>query len=214
MKTLVERLKQQTRRGRHARRLRQHVRHSDQLRLIIGASGTHFDGWIATEQHLVDLLEPLTWAEFFSKDSVDAILAEHVWEHLTLEQGRIAASTCFQFMKPGGHLRVAVPDGNHPSRSYIERVRPGGTGEGADDHKLLYDYRTFSDTFTKTGFDVCLIEYFDENGEFRSKPWDESKGMIHRSLRFDERNRTEKYGYTSLFLDAVKPRVLDSSNAA
>jgi len=41
-------------------------------------------------------------------------------------------------------LRVAVPDGFHPNPGYIERVKPGGTGPGAGDHKILYTYRTLS----------------------------------------------------------------------
>jgi len=197
-----------------AQRLHRSVRDSEQLKLIIGAGGTDFDGWIATEQQLVDLLEPSTWVEFFEAASVHAILAEHVWEHLTPQQGLIAAKTCFQFLKPGGYLRVAVPDGNHPSPDYIERVRPGGSGEGADDHKVLYTYKVLSETFANAGFEVCLVEYFDENGQFHANPWDETKGMIHRSLRFDERNRTEDYGYTSLFLDAVKPAMSETSKVA
>ena len=214
MTTLVRRFKDRTRRRLRAQRLHRSVRDSEQLKLIIGAGGTDFDGWIATEQQLVDLLEPSTWVEFFEADSVHAILAEHVWEHLTPQQGLVAAKTFFQFLKPGGYLRVAVPDGHHPSTDYIERVRPGGSGEGADDHKVLYTYKVFSAIFAKAGFDVCLVEYFDEDGQFHANPWDETKGMIHRSLRFDERNRTKDYGYTSLFLDVVKPIASDTSKAA
>jgi len=46
---------------------------------------------------------------------LDAILAEHVWEHLTKEEALIAALTCYRYIKNGGYLRVAVPDGPHPN---------------------------------------------------------------------------------------------------
>jgi predicted SAM-dependent methyltransferase len=219
MGSLIRLAKAPIRKAIQARQLRQRVREANQLRLIIGASGTVQSGWIPTEQNLVDLLEPSTWSRFFEDSSIDGIMAEHVWEHLTPEQGRIAARTCFQFLRPGGYLRVAVPDGNHPSPDYIERVRPGGSGVGADDHKVLYEYRSFSETFGQAGFDIQLIEYFDEHGRFQNVDWDLSKGLVRRTLLFDERNRQESYGYTSLFLDAIKPELgvtsaADSAQAA
>ena len=51
-------------------------------------------------------------------------------------------ANCYEFLRPGGRLRIAVPDGFHPEPGYIEYVRPGGTGIGADDHKVLYNYQS------------------------------------------------------------------------
>jgi predicted SAM-dependent methyltransferase len=188
-----------------AHQLRGRIRSATSLRIIVGAGGTGEEGWIPTEQSLVDLLQPNTWANFFDEASVEAILAEHVWEHLTLANGQIAAETCFRFLKPGGYLRIAVPDGYHPSPDYIARVRPGGTGMGASDHQVLYNHHSFGHLFRTAGFDVRLIEYFDERGEFHTADWDVDKGLVRRSLLFDSRNQQQRYGYTSLFLDATKP---------
>jgi predicted SAM-dependent methyltransferase len=99
---------------------------------------------------------------------------------------------------------VAVPDGFHPDPAYIASVRPGGTGGGADDHQLLYDYRSFGRVFEDVGFRVDLLEYFDETGTFHAKAWDETRGVIARSARNDERNADGKLVYTSIILDAVK----------
>lgn len=41
---------------------------------------------------------------------VDAFLAEHVWEHLSLEDAHRAARNCHEYLHPGGRLRLAVPD--------------------------------------------------------------------------------------------------------
>lgn len=41
---------------------------------------------------------------------VDAFLAEHVWEHLSLEDAHRAARNCHDYLHPGGRLRLAVPD--------------------------------------------------------------------------------------------------------
>ncbi len=214
MRFLTQLLRKPFRRLLMARELRDRVATADQLRLIVGAGGTDMEGWIPTEQCLVDLLQPETWATYFQPSTVQGILAEHVWEHLTEEEGRIAARTCFQFLEPGGYLRVAVPDGNHPSPDYIDKVRPGGTGIGADDHKVLYNHQTFSEIFRAAGFDVRLIEYFDTEGQFHCAAWDVSRGLVRRSLLFDQRNVEKRYAYTSLFLDAIKPANQPAAKAA
>ncbi|CAM9609704.1 unnamed protein product, partial [Choristocarpus tenellus] len=40
----------------------------------------------------------------------DAYLAEHVWEHLTLQDAHRAAANCFASLREGGRLRLAVPN--------------------------------------------------------------------------------------------------------
>jgi len=107
-------------------------------------------------------------------------------------------------VKKGGYLRAAVPDGLHPSRKYIDAVKPGGTDSGSDDHKVLYNYKKFSEIFCKAGFDVELLEWFDEKGNFNFKEWDKDAGMIHRSKRYDQRNEDGQLNYTSIILDAIK----------
>lgn len=188
-----------------AHNLRQTIRHSGApLRIIIGASGTGYSGWIPTEYPLVNVAEWPTLDRFFERESVSAILAEHVWEHLTPPQAEAAARNCRELLAVGGHVRVAVPDGLHPDPAYMEYVRPGGSGEGSDDHKVLYTYRSLVELFERAGFSTRLLEWFDENGSFHSTDWDPEEGHISRSARFDERNRTNPTAYTSIILDAVR----------
>ncbi len=185
-------------------KLKQELRKVTHAKIVVGASGVFENGWIPTDEHTLNLLKPERWKSFFKENSIASILAEHVWEHLTPAQGLIAATTCYRFLMNGGYARIAVPDGYHNKPSYIEHVKPGGTGAGADDHKLLYNYKTLSKTFTDAGFTVKLLEYFDENGSFHYTEWDPAQGMIHRSKRFDERNNEIELSYTSLIIDAVK----------
>ena len=152
----------------------------------------------------MNLLNPNHWTRYFEKNSIDAIFAEHVWEHLTVGDGRRAAEHCFTYLKSGGYLRVAVPDGFHPDNDYIQLVKPGGTGDGADDHKVLYNHVTFAEIFYKAGFDVHLLEYFDAEGRFHCVDWQPEDGKVNRSLRFDKRNEDGSPNYTSLILDAYK----------
>ena len=102
---------------------------------------------------------------------------------------------------------VAVPDVFHPDSAYIEAVRPGGTGVGAEDHKVLYNYKTLTELLKNTGFEVELLEYWDENGKFHFKDWSSEYGHVQRSKRYDKRNQDGTLTYTSLIVDAIKPKL-------
>jgi predicted SAM-dependent methyltransferase len=131
-------------------------------------------------------------------------LAEHVWEHLTEKEAYQAAKNCFLFLKPSGYIRVAVPDGYHPSLDYIKAVEPGGSGLGSDDHKVLYNYRTLAHILESADFEVKLLEYFDEEGKFHIEDWHDDDGLITRSSKYDERNIDGRLNYTSIIIDAFK----------
>jgi predicted SAM-dependent methyltransferase len=177
-----------------------------QKRIVVGASGRFDPGWLPTNKGFLNLLKPEDWAHLFSPASLDSILAEHVWEHLTEQEAPIAASICFKYLKPGGYLRIAVPDGLHPNPEYIEWVRVGGIGTVNRDHKVLYTYHSLRALFEGVGFNVVLYEYFDETGIFHYEEWDPRDGKIRRSKRFDRRNQFGKLNYTSIVLDAKKEK--------
>lgn len=87
---------------------------AEPLRVIIGAGGQNWDGWVATHREQIDLRDRATWANWFGERRADALLCEHVFEHLTEAEGRASAANCFEFLKPDGFLRIAVPDaGSH-----------------------------------------------------------------------------------------------------
>lgn len=178
--------------------------HQAKLRIIVGAcEEDKYEGWIATSKARLDLLREADWANL--ENSVDAILAEHVWEHLDGDAAIVAAQNCFNSLKPDGYIRVAVPDGWHPDEDYIDRVRPGGWGAGSEDHHVLYTYSTLKAVFEFVGFQVTLLEYFDERGTFHYQEWTPADGMITRSARFDSRNVTGELAYTSIIMDARRP---------
>lgn len=180
--------------------------HTGPLRIIIGAGGTAYPGWLPSEQGALDLLRPATWQHYLAPGSVAALLAEHVWEHLTPEQGVVAAQTCYQFLRPGGYLRIAVPDGHHPDPAYIRYVEPGGTagGIGPGGHQVLYTRETLTTLLETVGFVVTPLEWFDAAGQFHAADWSPADGMIERSQRFDARNQDGVLRITSVILDAHK----------
>lgn len=178
------------------------------MRAIIGAGEPRWEGWIATDRKDLDLRDRASWVRWFGDRRADALLCEHVFEHLTEAEGRAAAAICFDYLKPGGFLRVAVPDAFFPDPAYQDQVKPGGPGPAdhpAADHKIVYDYRTLSAVLASAGFAVDLLEYCDEAGRFHYNQWDTASGPIYRSLRLDHRNKDEKLGFISLIIDARRP---------
>ena len=87
-------------------------------------------------------------------------MAEHVFEHLTRAQMVAFLRIARNYLAPGGRVRIAVPDGYHPDPAYIERVRPGGSSDFADDHKMLYNSDLIGALLAEQGYDYELLEYF------------------------------------------------------
>ena len=184
-----------------------HVSSDKPLRIIIGAGTQSYPGWIATHQEQLDLRRRADWSASFGNRRIDALLCEHVWEHLTEAEGRHAASICYEFLKVGGFLRCAVPDANFPDEAYQQMVQVGGPGPSdhpAADHKIVYDYQLFTDVFEGAGFEVDLLEYCDEAGRFHYNQWQRADGPIYRSLLSDHRNKNGSIGFVSLIVDAIK----------
>ena len=186
-----------------------HLKHIYNLRIskkiIIGSSSTFQDGWFATDFPEIDISSITQCEKYWKKNSKAAFFAEHVWEHLSEEESTKAPACCFYFLQKKGRLRIAVPDGNHPDSDYIDYVKPGGTGAGANDHKFLFNIDSLSEIFEKVGFRVIPLEYWDNKRKFHKSEWDIKWGKVSRSAEFDPRNQSNKsLSYTSIIIDCHK----------
>lgn len=180
----------------------------DEIKVVVGAGVFNNNpGWIQTQEDELNLLDKVTWEERFEYNSISAILAEHVWEHLIFEEGVRAAEICYEFLKPVGHIRCGVPDAFFRDKAYQNIVQIGGPGpkdHPAASHKIVHNYKTLTEMFKIAGFEVVLLEYCDENGQFYCNEWDANDGVIFRSKRYDSRNKGDKLGFPSLIVDAIK----------
>jgi predicted SAM-dependent methyltransferase len=176
------------------------------VRLVIGSGGIPQPGWITTDLPNLDVLKADHWRRIFGPYQADRLLAEHVFEHLTTEQFSAFLNIARPFIAPDGLIRIAVPDGNHPDPDYIACVRPGGTGRGADDHKMLYTCDLMISLLAASHYDYRLLEYFDPDGEFHRQAWETTNGMISRSAEHDHRNQAKPLSYTSLIVDCWPAR--------
>jgi ubiquinone/menaquinone biosynthesis C-methylase UbiE len=136
-------------------------------------------GWIN-----IDILDMKSYADQFGfnfiqhdvtkplliKDGiVDIISSSHLLEHLTREEGYNFLKECYRIMKPGGIIRISVPDTKKITEDYVEgRIREHrfintGVADADDDagayynlllagHKTLYDSDSLRSLLSKVGF--------------------------------------------------------------
>lgn len=182
--------------------MRAQIRASHPLNVILGAGPVNVDGWISTDADILDVTSTRGWRKLFSLNSIDRLMAEHVMEHLSDTECTVALRECFRYLKKGGLLRIAVPDGNRKDSEYIEEVSPPKDG-----HKLLFTVDDLVARLNRVGFEAMPLEYFDVSDQFHSHPWAEADGLIRRSIRHDRQERFKRgtLYYTSLIVDARKP---------
>ena len=183
------------------------------LCVAIGAGSQRWDGWVPTNKEELNLTDRASFEKWFGSRRASALLCEHTWEHLDDQEARNAAHMCFDFMQPGARLRVAVPDGPFPDAEYQRTVQVGGPGPAdhpAADHQVVYNYRTLPPVFEAAGFEVALLEWWDETPTFPQRPWDLADGPVARATKLDTRNAAWRKGegppgLTSLLIDAIGP---------
>ncbi len=193
---------EELRRKPHRDRLRRQIISSSPLQVVIGGGQTSYEGWIFTDRDFLDITNPRDWRNLFEPNSIDRLLCEHVLEHLSEPECASALAECYRYLKPGGLMRIAVPDGYRRDPAYVAEAAPPNDG-----HKVFFNIDTLPPLLVSAGFRVLPLEYFDQSEQFHAQPWDEREGLIMRSARFDTQKdfqRGDLY-YTSLIVDARKP---------
>jgi SAM-dependent methyltransferase len=77
------------------------------------------------EQHLVPwddhiVRQDLTKRLPFEDGSVDAVYSSHFFEHIYLSEAQAILRECHRILRPGGVLRLALPDGEAWARELVE----------------------------------------------------------------------------------------------
>lgn len=194
-------LYRQLMRKRQQWKLRKAMSTASPLRVMLGAGPIELDGWFQTDKEILDVTSPDDWSVLFEPESIDSLLSEHMFEHLSEDEARAALTQCHRYLKRGGLFRIAVPDGYRRDLTYVKEVAPPNDG-----HKVLYNIDTLTRVLQSAGFHTTPLEYFDAQERFHAVPWDENEGKIYRSVRFDSQQAFQRDGlfYTSLIVDARK----------
>lgn len=133
-----------------------YLHNNKEINLVIGAGGTKFENWFSTDVDTLDVTKEKDFEKYFIPPKINKILAEHVIEHLTINEINIMLKNLYKYSTRDINVRIAVPDGFHTDTEYIQKVKPNGTGEGAFDHKHLFNYKSLSEIAEKQNFDVIL----------------------------------------------------------
>src|SRR5207245_11225255 len=102
----------------------------------------------------------------FAPNSIDRLLPEHVFEHLSEDECAAALAECFRYLKKGGLLRIAVPDGYRRDAAYLAEARPPKDG-----HRVLFTVETLITLLESVGFQATPLEYFDAQVIFHEHSW-------------------------------------------
>jgi len=171
------------------------------LKIILGASDDRYDGWIPTDIPHFDASNSADWARFFPLNSIDNLLAEHVYEHLTLAETKKSFLLMKNYLKPGAVFRIAVPDGYHASSDYVDYVKPGTTYSGWENHQLLWNKDMLSEVAAECGYEATFLQYYDSNRQFTDTYVDDENGVIARTFEKLKNDKSRPYTYTSLIAD-------------
>jgi len=113
--------------------------------------------------HVADIRQ-FPWP--FSDNSLDEVLAIHVWEHVTVGVGKMLLKETHRILRPNGKCRVHVPSRkavfekfNSPNLTMKERITLNEIMYGLElwldsewQHKALYDFELLGESFRETGF--------------------------------------------------------------
>jgi len=193
--------------------------------LHIGAGGHHLPGWINIDAHPADLALNVGRPLPFADGTARFIFASHVLEHLYYPAPALRfLADCLRVLKPGGRIRLIVPDIERYIRAYADgdqaffdarreiwKDLPAGrtlleeflTYAGAgpdpaaflDSHKYAYDYPTLQRMLERAGFvNIERSEYMASS---------------QAELRVDDASAVAGASaagrHYSLFVEAVRP---------
>lgn len=156
-----------------------------------GCQNVRKEGWVNVDlagypvELRWNLLRPLPFAE----GSVDAVFHEHLLEHFSLTDGLALARDWHRVLKPGGVLRIGVPDAGAYVGAYsdgddeaLEALRPEAATRMLavsalfywPHHLTMYDYETLQLLVTAAGFEQV------ERREFRDTRLEPPPDSPHR----------------------------------
>lgn len=102
-----------------------------------------------------DLRKPLPFAE----GSFDFVYSSHVLEHFTSESGEALLRESVRVLKPGGIVRVVVPDLEILARLYLRSLERAEAGEENADADFDWSYLMLYDQTVRNQTGGKLVEY-------------------------------------------------------
>ena len=110
--------------------------------LNLGCGGRFHPAWVNVDLNSScpavvahDIRRPLP----FAADSFDGVYHSHVLEHLTPADGQSLLAECHRVLRPGGTIRVVVPDLEAIAKNYLATLERAAKGDetATSDHDWM-----------------------------------------------------------------------------
>lgn len=109
-----------------------------------------------------DVVSDISTLEVFPDESVGLIYACHVLEHFSHVDAVRVLTRWFTVLKPGGELRISVPDIDRIVKIYVKNWQHFQTPGHSPWVGLLYGGQGDPYDFHKTGFNYCWMKHLLE----------------------------------------------------
>jgi hypothetical protein len=134
------------------------------IRLDLGAADASPEGYIPMGNAHGRPIYPLNIAD----GSVDVVRASHCLEHFPAADVQAVIAEWVRVLKPGGVLKIAVPDFAKIAENYLAGVQQptgafvmGGQSAADDFHKSLFDYKVLKTVLAQAG--LMLIRRWESD---------------------------------------------------
>ncbi len=177
------------------------------LNLGSGPRGLSENNWVNIDgfmdknvQYVCDFNRKLP----FNNDSFDAIFCEHVIEHFDFEHGKNLLNECRRILKPGGVIRIIVPDGETIIKGYLNKPETiikykTPTSKTAMGAVNIWFYQRYEHQCI---YDFDYLKYLLKSINFSriEKSGFKFSALSPEAILLDD----EKYNWESLYVDALK----------
>lgn len=196
-------------------------------KVIVGADGDRYPGWLSTEKSFFDITNIDHWKKYFemkvpittadqTKEVPDEmiewkpmqviknLLLDHVLQELDNIEAVTALTWCKKYMAPGGRIRIAVPDWNHRDNDFkelMQQIYPS---------KMKLTEKNLIHLLRQAGFKQFQVkECFQDSEFFNISTWYRIDGYCKRSFWYDPNNMTGDTGmfWSCLIVDAIKENI-------
>jgi len=141
------------------------------LKLHLGCGDKHIEGYVNIDirpMNTVDKVDNIKYLRSFKKNSVDVIYSASVLEHFLRWEYKNVLRRWYELLKPGGALRIGVPDFEAISDHYQEHkdldvlmgLLYGGQDYDQNFHYVCWDFKRMKRDLEYLGFkDVVRYEW-------------------------------------------------------
>lgn len=145
------------------------------MKLHLGCGTKHLEGYTNIDiRYLpgVDEVNNIRFLRNYKENSVDEIYACHVLEHFGRWEYKEVLKRWFEILKPGGYLRLAVPNFSSICSYYVKTgdlksligLLYGGQDYDENYHYITFDYHTLSNDLRGIGYSKITgwdTEYYE-----------------------------------------------------